>query len=71
MSAKINFFINRTTISAPIGHGVCGPVRSPFTLCIRWKACMFKRMMEGHICRDRLRVHLESVYPLMKFENDF
>ena len=31
---------SRTPISAWFGHGVCGPVRILFTLCIRWNACM-------------------------------
>ena len=29
------------------------------------------KMVEGHICTNRLRVHLESVHPLMKLSNDF
>ena len=34
-SVKRNFLNNRTPISARFGHGVCGPVGSLFTLCIR------------------------------------
>ena len=29
------------------------------------------RMVESHICTNRLRVHLERVYPLMNFSNYF
>ena len=29
------------------------------------------RMVESHICTNRLRVHLERVHPLMKFNNHF
>ena len=29
------------------------------------------RMMESHICTNRLWIHLESVHPFMKFGNDF
>ena len=34
-SVKRYFLNNRTPISARFGHGVCGPVGSLFTLCIR------------------------------------
>ena len=39
-SVKRNFLNHRTPVSARFGHGVCGPVGSLFTLCIRWNACM-------------------------------
>ena len=29
------------------------------------------RKMDSHVCTNRLRIHLESVHPRMKFGNDF
>ena len=29
------------------------------------------RMVESHICTNRLRIHLEGIHPFMKFGNDF
>ena len=39
-SAEWNFLNNRTPISARFGQGVCGPVGSLFSLCIRLEACI-------------------------------
>ena len=52
------------------------------TVCVRaCRKCLYvepsieslhvMRTMESHVCTNRLRVHLESVHPLMKFGNDF
>ena len=41
------------------------------TPCAHWIECLhIMRMMESHICTNRLRIHLESVHPFMKFGND-
>ena len=29
------------------------------------------KMMESHVCTNRLRIHLEIIHPLMKFGKDF
>ena len=70
-SVKRNFLNNRTPISARFGHGVCGPVGSLFTLCIRMECLHVMRLVGGHIRTNRLRVHLKSVHPLTKLSNDF
>ena len=70
-SAKRNFLNSRTPISAQFGHGVCGLVGNLFHVVHSVECLQVVRMVESHICTNRLRVHLERVHPLMNFGNYF
>ena len=70
-SAERNFLNDRTPIPARFGQGVCGPVGSPLHMVHSIKCLHVMRMMESHIYTIRLRIHLKSVHPFMKFGDEF
>ena len=45
--------------------------RKSFNIVHSTRCLHVMRMMESHVCTNRLRIHLTCIHPLMKLGNDF
>ena len=70
-SAKRNFLSNRTHHLSPVRPWCMRSCRKSLHIVHSTERLHVVRMVEGHICTNRLRVHLERVHPLMKLSNNF